>query len=168
MIAPKKPSRPPTLVKIIANGETARKLAHRFPGLAIGLAVAQGVIYAGLGPDMWIGFYAFAPLSLGFAFLWLRWDKNATRLHDANVRLPNVELIDPADLQWMAWVQWFEPQTPQLLAGKAKFTSHDMLAAMVYRIRCEIDAGYQAPYFGDTERCNDDLDARRSKDRARS
>jgi len=165
MIPPKKPSRPPTLIKIFANGEIARKAAQKFPSIAVGLAVAQCVIYTGLGSDMWFGFYAFTVAAIAFAFLWLRWDKNAMRLNDANVFLANLELTDSADLQWMAWVQWYEPRTAKLLFGKTQLTSHDMLAAMVFRIRCEVDAGYQAPYFGDTERCNDELEARRARER---
>ena len=162
---PKKPANAPTLARIVKNSDRARKATHSMPATAIGMSVAQIVVYAGLGKNMpWL-FYAFGVGAVLVFVLWLRWDRNAARHRDANLFLPRFALSDERDLAWMTWVQWYEPRTQLLLTNEGP-TSRDMLAAMSYLIEVQVDAGYRAPYFGDTERCNDDLDERRKRERA--
>ena len=161
---PKKPANAPTLARIVKNSDRVRKATHSMPATAIGMSVAQIVVYASLGKHMAWPFYAFGFGAILVFALWLRWDRNAVRHRDANLLLPSFDLRDERDVGWITWVQWYEPRT-KLLVNQNAPTSRDMLAAMSYLIEVQVDAGYRAPYFGDTERCNDELDERRKRER---
>ena len=158
----------PTLLSLYARVDQASAFENRIPQTILGLLFVPAVMAIGLGaqrtPAWLLGFVLAAGV---LAALHLRWRRNARRLSDVNFLMRPRPLTDERDLAFMTWIQWRDPKIERLLNLQNRTpTNVDMLRAMIQTTADDSDAGWRAPYFGDTERYADDTEARRARERA--
>ena len=168
---PKRPANAPTLLSIYARVARANTFENRIPQMILGLLFVPTVIAIGLGPQhttAWL--LGFVVAAGALAALHWRWWRNARRLSDVHLFMRFMRprlLTDERDLGFMTWIQWRDPKIERLLNLQNRTpTNLDMVRAMVQTTADDSDAGWHPPYCGDTERCADDTEARRARERA--
>ena len=95
-----------------------------------------------------------------------RWTFLSNQVGDA--RISDYVLSDAVDLAWLAWARDLEPHVDALLEKRRPdgcYTARDFQKAYGCHAYYWADLPRRAPYYGDSERCFDDLEKRRAPQR---
>jgi|GEM_PF-1557741 len=112
---------------------------------------------------LWVPILAINAL---LGFIYWRWTYLSNQIRDAAV--PEFLLTEPVDLAWLAWVRDLEPEIDAMLTRRradGRYTSRDMQQAYWRHAYYWADMPKRSPYFGDTDRCFEDLEKRREPQR---
>lgn len=129
-----------------------------FCGLTIALLLSRAQTM------MWM---PIAAVSAALASLYWRWTFTYWRIRDA--RVANPILTDAVDLAWLEWVRSLEPRIDALLKSRSPknvYTLRDFQAAYAEHAYYIHDLPKRAPYYGDVDRCIEEIALRRSRERA--
>ena len=111
----------------------------------------------------WVPMLAVALLLGG---VYWRWTFLSNQVGDA--RISDYVLSDAVDLAWLEWARDLEPQVDALLEKRRpdrRYTARDFQHAYRCHAYYWADLPKRAPYYGDSDRCFDDLEKRREPQR---
>lgn len=113
--------------------------------------------------SIWVPMLAINAL---LGFIYWRWTYLSNQIRDAAI--PDFILTEPKDLAWLAWARDLEPEIDTMLMHRrpdGHYTSRDLQQAYWRHAYYWADMPKRGPYYGDTDRCFEDLEKRREPQR---